>query len=81
MTEKFFNVPDGALPDQFCIDHTVTVENPEGTDCTASLAEGWIYKCGYVTPEEAEAGCPNYRPRDYGPDADFGTSKIFEKNK
>jgi hypothetical protein len=80
MAEKF-QVPDGALPKQFCIDHIATVENPEGTDCTESLAEGVVKHCPYGAPEEAKKRCISFRLRDYGADSDFDKSKIFAENQ
>jgi len=89
MESPRFEVPEGALPGQFCKYHIKTIENPEGTDCTANLAEGVVHPCGYKSPEQAQNGreyyvgasivprvvlCPNYSPRTYGPDSDFGKS-------
>lgn len=49
---------------QFCEWHIKTQENPEGTDCSAHLADGRIFKCPYNSPEdiqETEFPCVDYR--------------------
>ena len=33
---------------QFCYWHIATKENPEGTDCTAHLAEARVFTCIYT---------------------------------
>lgn len=76
-----WKAPDGALAGQFCRSQWETKENPDGTDCTAHLAEGRIFQCPFESPTHAETGinaegdftrvCPDFEPRDYGPDRDY----------
>lgn len=54
-------VPEGALPGQFCRNHMATKENPNGTDCSVWIFEGksavtGIYKCPYLSAEHARQG-------------------------
>lgn len=78
-------IPEGALEGQFCANHIVTKDNPEGTDCAIWLIEGIGDRCGYESAEHARRGveftrpytggadgvCRDFRPRDFGPDSDF----------
>lgn len=78
---KEWTPPEGALPGQFCRSQIITVENPDGTDCTAHLAYGRIMECPFSGPDEATTGiapdgrvtriCADFALRDFGPDADF----------
>ncbi|MBI5148777.1 hypothetical protein HZA33_03795 [Candidatus Pacearchaeota archaeon] len=36
---------------QFCYWHVKTKENPEGTDCTAHLADARVFECPYNANE------------------------------
>ena len=56
-----FEVPEGALPGQFCRNHIKTQENPEGTDCSVWIFEGksvvtGLFECPYLSPEHAAQG-------------------------
>lgn len=53
------------MAEKFCYWHIVTEENPEGTDCSANLAEGRCFKCPYKTLEDrnnADYPCSGYKP-------------------
>ena len=79
-------VPNGALPGQFCVNNVVTTGNPRGTDCAIWIIEGMGDRCTFVSPEHAEQGvkflgvdpgtdadgvCRDFARRDFGSDADW----------
>ena len=71
--------PEGALTGQFCKRHIASPENPDGTDCRASIGEGAVFQCLYASPSEAAHGialdgvdtCVDFAPRTFGPDSKF----------
>jgi hypothetical protein len=55
----------GLTMKQFCNWHIKTAENPEGTDCSAHLADGRVFQCPYSSPEDIEKAkypCSDYKP-------------------
>lgn len=41
-------------PKPFCEYHIKTVENPNGTDCSAHLVDGRIFECPYTSIEDSQ---------------------------
>jgi len=54
------------MPDSiFCRSHIETVENPQGTDCSAHLCEGHIFECPFDDAHHAQTAeypCMDYEP-------------------
>ena len=52
----------------FCKWHIATTEeNPSGTDCSAHLHDGRVFKCPYPSPADrlkAEFPCSDYEPSE-----------------
>lgn len=47
----------------FCKWHIATKENPSGTDCSAHLHDGRVFKCPYLSPADrakAKFPCSDY---------------------
>ena len=80
------NSTEGALAGQFCVNHIVTKENPNGTDCAIMLIEGRGDSCTFQSAEHAQQGvrflgreprpgsdgvCADFKARDFGPDSDW----------
>jgi hypothetical protein len=86
---SFPPIPEGALPGQFCTYHVVTDPRPDGTGCVARMFKGYEGGCPFISVEHAIGGtaflgieprpgddgvCRDFRPRTFGPDADFQIS-------
>jgi len=57
-------------PGVFCVWHIATKENPLGTDCSAHLHDGRVFKCPYPSPADrlkAESPCSDYESNNEAP--------------
>jgi len=73
----------------FCNYHSVTQENPEGTDCFAHLADARVFKCPYSMSDIVLTIGKDYKDNEYlsiqiyrCPDFRLSkkSAKLFKKN-